>query len=253
MQVRYLTARGRLEHVVSLCMKENIPLIIGRQSSGEACIVNLADLPNLFVSYSNDQQLPGLFSSLIKTLPISHPAMQFAVSLGSRLAVLLQPLAKEETLLLQFTHAAYDPAKIKTIEEFIGALMLEFKRRKTIAKNSKSIPARYPSLVVFMDDIFEIILSPQKKIPLSFIELLITGATVNMYFIMGSAGIYRNILNQLINVTPALQQKLKKSVQAYTINQPLGAELVMNPDGLLFYREREEKIHRRLYPVGEEI
>ena len=230
-------------------MKENISLTIGRQSSGEECIVNLTDLPNLFISYSNEVQLPEIFSLLIKTISTSYPAMQFALSFGSRLTTLLQPLVEKETLLLQFTHVDYDPAKINTMEEFIGAIMLEFKRRKILVKNSKRSTSSYLSLVVFIDDIFEVIMSPQKKSSLSFIELLITGSIVNIYFILGSAGIYRNILNQLINVTPALQLKLKKYVQAYNINQPMGAELVMNPDGLLFYRERNEKIYRRLYPV----
>ena len=230
-------------------MKENISLTIGRQSSGEECIVNLSDLPNLFISYSNDVQLPEIFSSLIKTISTSHPDLQFALSFGSRLTTLLQPLVRNETLLLQFTHVDYDPAKINTMEEFIGAIMLEFKRRNILVKNSKRTTVSYPSLVVFIDDIFGVIMSPKKKTSLSFIELLITGSIVNIYFILGSAGIYRNILNQLINVTPALQLKLKKSMQAYNINQPMGAELVMNPDGLLFYRERNEKIYRRLYPV----
>ena len=234
----------------SLFMKENTALTIGRQSSGEEVIVNLADLPNLFISYSNEVQLPEIFSSLIKTICLSHSTTQFALSFGSKLARLLHPLLPKEMLLLHFTHGIYDAAKINSMEEFIGALMLEFKRRKILVKNSKRTTASYPGLVVFIDDIFEVIMSPQKKTSLSFIELLITGSIVKIYFIMGSAGIYRNILNQLINVTPALQHKLKKSIQAYSVNQPLGAELVMNPDGLLFFRERDEKIHRRLYPVG---
>ncbi len=229
-------------------MKENIPLIIGKQSSGEVCMVNLADLPNLFISHSSEGQLPGIFSALIQNISLIQPAAQLAVSLGSRLAEDLGSLVQEKTLLTVFTHSLYDPTKINSMEEFIMALMEEFKRRKILLKNSKKSPAGYPGLVVFMDDIFEVIMSPHKKIVLAFIEMLITGAAVNTYFILGSAGIYRNILNQLINVNPALQQKLKRSVQAYSINHPLGAELVMNPDGLLFFREREEKIHRRLYP-----
>jgi hypothetical protein len=228
-------------------MKENIPLIIGRESSGEECIVNLADLPNLFISYSNEVQLPEMFRTFITNISLTASSMQFAFSLSNRMAKQIRPLASNK-ILLEFTHADYDPAIFNSIDEFIGALMLEFKHRKVLSKNSKKSITRQTGLLVFIEDIFEIIMSPHKKTSLSFIELLITGPTVNIYFIMGSAGIYRNLLNQLINVTPSLQEKLKKSVQAYSINQPLGAELVMNPDGLLFFREREEKIHRRLYP-----
>lgn len=103
-------------------------------------------------------------------------------------------------------------------------------------------------MLVFIDDIFEVIMLTRKRTALSFIELLISAANVYMYFIMGSSGIYRNLLEQLINVTPSLEKKLNKTLQAQTIAQPLGAEMVMNPDGLIFFREKMEKLHRRLYP-----
>ncbi len=229
-------------------MKQYIPLILGRQSSGEICTVNLASLPNLFISHSNEGQLPGMFSALINGAYTNDATTQFAISLGSRMAAIVEPCLPKENILLAFTHAGDASSTIHSIDEFVVALTQEFKRRKGGLKNAKVAVAVAP-LLVLMNDIFEVIMSPHKKTPLSFIELLITGAAVNMYFIMGSAGIYRNILNQVINVNPSLQQKLKKSVQAFGINQPLGAELVMNPDGLLFFREREEKVHRRLYPA----
>jgi hypothetical protein len=74
-----------------------------------------------------------------------------------------------------------------------------------------------------------------------------------MHFVMGASRIYRSLLQQVIQLNPLLQQKLKRAMQSYSIDQPLGAELVMNPDGLFFFREGEEKIYKRLYPASEAI
>lgn len=230
-------------------MKDHIPLVIGRQSSGEDHIVNLAELPHLFISYSLDVQLPDIFSSFITYILQDKKPVQFSVSLSSRMATLVEPLVPEDDLLIKFTHKDYEAGKINTIDEYIKVLMLEMKTRKQLSGKIASVAGRHLPLLVFMDDIFEVIMSSQKKTILSFIEMLITGAQQQIYFIMGSSGIYRNLLNQIIIVNPSLQKKLTKNIQPYSVNQPLGAELVMNPDGLLFFREREEKIHTRLYPI----
>ncbi|HSN61742.1 MAG TPA: hypothetical protein VLR49_12455 [Ferruginibacter sp.] len=233
-------------------MKDHIPLVIGRQSSGEDHIVNLAALPHLFISYSHDVQLPDIFSSFIKSVLQDKKPVQFSLSLSSRLAIQVEPLVPEDDLLIKFTHKDYEAGKINTIDEYIKVLMLELKTRKLLSNKFTASAGSHLPLLVFIDDIFEIIMS-QKKTSLSFIEMLITGAQQQIYFIMGSSGIYRNLLNQIIIVNPSLQKKLIKNIKPYSVNQPLGAELVMNPDGLLFFREREEKIHMRLYPINSNI
>jgi len=229
-------------------MKLKIPLVIGRQSSGEAYIVNLAQLPNLFISYSNDAQLPDIFLQFIHQLMQHETTIQLSLSLSSRLAEQVKPPVKNESLFIHFSHADYEEGQINSIDAFIAVLMEEMKTRKTIFKKSTASGYLLPAMLVFIDNIFEVIMASQRKTAFSFIELLMTAAPVNMFFIMGSSGIYRNLLEQLMMVTPALKKKMKKSVLSQQIVQPLGAELVMNPDGLLFFRERNEKIHRRLYP-----
>ena len=229
-------------------MEEKIPLVIGRQSTGEETIIDLRELPNLFISYSNDDQLPLLYTSFIQQILLLDIPVAFSFSLSSRLAEHIQPLVADKSILIQFMHATHEAGKINTIVEFVEALSLEGKRRKALSKMHSPTSKPTP-LVVFIDDIFEVLMLPHKKTPLLFIELLITGAMQHIYFILGSTGIYRNLLNQIIHVNPSLQRKLKKPVQVLSYNQPLGAELVMNPDGLLFYRERDEKIHKRLYPM----
>lgn len=226
---------------------ENIPLVIGKQSSGEEFIIDLDRLPHLFISHSNDKQLQNIFIQLIGNIVYSEIEVQLSLSLSSRMALLIKPLVPMESIFMEFSHTDFEDGEINSIDEFLRSLIIEKKNRATLIKKSKIPKAMFPAMIILIDNIFEVIMAQQKKTALSFIELLITAAPVKMFFIMGSSGIYRPLLDQLINVSPALKKKLKKSFQAQLITQPLGAELVINPDGLLFYRERNEKIYTRLY------
>lgn len=226
---------------------ENIPLVIGKQSSGEEFIIDLERLPHLFISHSNDKQLQNIFIQLIGNIVQNEIELHLSLSLSRRMTLLIKPLVPIESLFMEFNHNDFEDGKINSIDEFVSSLIIEKKNRATLIKKSKIPMAMFPAIIIFIDNIFEIIMAQQKKTALSFIELLLTGAPVKMYFIMGSSGIYRPLLDQLINVSPVLKKKLKKSFQDQLITQPLGAELVINPDGLLFFRERNEKIYTRLY------
>lgn len=193
-------------------------------------------------------QLPGIFISFIDQLCLGDSSILLALSLSIRMVEQIKPRVPEELLFMEFLHTEYDEGKINSIDEFINALMQEMKNRKAFYKRPAGKLA-LPLMLVFIDDIFEVIMSPHKKTALTFIELLMVAGAGDMYFIMGSSGIYRNLLDQLINVTPSLKKKLSKSLQEQNIGQPLGAELVMNSDELIFFRERNEKVYGRLYPL----
>ena len=102
-------------------------------------------------------------------------------------------------------------------------------------------------MIVIIDDIFEVIMSPHRKTALAFIELLLEGPLHIMYFIAGSSGIYKNLLNQLINVSPAVKKRFQKANHTGNINEPLAAQLIINADGMVFFKERGEAEFVRLY------
>ena len=91
--------------------------------------------------------------------------------------------------------------------------------------------------------------SANKKTALEFIELLGFGGEHSIHIIAASSGIYKPLLNQLIRLNPALIAKLGKANQLADFDKPLAAELVMNPDGLIFFKERNEQVFTRLFPA----
>lgn len=223
-----------------------LPLTIGRDSSGKDHTIDLCSLPNLVISYNEDEQLSETFVRLIKNAR-STPSVQLAISIGSKLAESLDPVIHNNQVLINFQHSQSTGAEIKSIDQFVDALVIQLKTRKKMQKTSPHTII-YP-LVVFIDNIFEVVMSNRRKTALLFVELLVSGARQSIYFVAGSTGMYKNILDQIIHLNPKLKAKLEKSSPGIKINEPLAAEMIINPDGLIFFKQRGEKVYLRLYPV----
>lgn len=224
-----------------------VPLTIGRNSSAEKYFIDLADLPNLFISYHEEEQLTSIFKSLITDLLKIEPPVQLAISFGRKLAKNLEPLIYDTKIRLMFTHSDPEDNKINTIDEFISSLQLQLKDRRRLKAKTKN-KNQNPYLLVFIDNIFEVIMSSRKKTGMAFIEVLMNGPSESIHCIAGASGIYKNLISQLIHISPALKRKLNGSNQTLKIDEPLAAELIINPDGLIFFRNRNENMFIRLFP-----
>lgn len=225
-----------------------LPVIIGRNSSGECYSIDLSILPNLFISYHEEIQLINMFSHLIHNLMNQKIQIDLAVSLGTRMSETLLPFIGAKEIHTKFLHLENEEHKTNTIDEFISSLLIEHKKRRNTKKYKLHSNLSHSFLIVFIDDIFDVIKSTHKKTGLGFIELLVKGPKEAIHFICGSSGIYKNLLDQLINVSLALNRKLQKSKQIKTITEPLAAELIINPDDLIFFKNRDEKDFVRLFP-----
>jgi hypothetical protein len=94
-------------------------------------------------------------------------------------------------------------------------------------------------LFLFIDDIWDIIVSKPKKLALNFMMILLYGQYVGVHVVFASAISYRNLLQQLVGIYPILTIELKKK---YGIPEPvkisdLGQELFFTPDGLVYYKK----------------
>ena len=106
-------------------------------------------------------------------------------------------------------------------------------------------------LIVIIDELFSLILSQKKQTGIYFLQLIILGKQVGIHFIAASASTYRNLLLQLMNMHPDIEKQLSK--KQYTKNtiiiKPLGAELVLTPDDLVFYKSISMQVHERYFRV----
>ncbi len=216
-------------------------------STGEVFSVNLCEFPHIFFSHSSEDQLTNILNSFIKQVLKNDLPVLLSLSLGSSSAKQIDVMLPIDSLFMKFTHTDDDNAVIRNIDQFMITLITEMKKRKGLLKKRSVLPA-YNAMVVFIDDIFEVLRSSNRKTTSGFIKLLLQGANYGMYFIMGSSGIYRNLLQQLINASPVSKKISGKISGMHNNIQPLGAELVVNPDGLIFFRKGGENVYVRLYP-----
>lgn len=164
-----------------------LPLIIGNNSAGENYIIDLELLPHLFISYHEEQQLTSIFMQWAGDFIGSGQAAQLAISLGSKLAEMMLPLLDETKIILQFTHSQIGNSNVHSIDEFVSALITQLKTRKTLKRDKRKESA----IIIFIDDIFQIIRSANKKTAFSFIDLLLNGPEQSIHIIAGASGIYK--------------------------------------------------------------
>ena len=220
-----------------------VHLVIGVNSSGIENKVVLTALPHLFISYSYNTQLLEIFYDLIGQAQIFTIKCKFSFCLGSRISEKIKPLINSENTYSYFFHGEQKEEGINSVEAFIVNLSLEIKKRKKTLKEEKTTKS-FEILIVFIDDFFEIIISPNKKQAMLFIQLLIEAASLKVHFIIASSRIYKPLLAQLIRTSnyPII------SFQANTNHLSLGAELVINPDGMLFFKKISDNQYLSLYP-----
>lgn len=221
----------------------SVSLAIGINSSGLENKVSLTELPHLFISYSYNAQLLEIFYDLIAQTQIFTLECKFSFCLGSKISKKIKPLINPENTYSYFFHGDEEEGEINSAETFIEHLSQEIKRRKKILKGEKS-KELLEILIVFIDDFFEIIISPKKKKAALFIQLLIESASLNVHFIIASSRIYKPLLAQLIRIS----NYPITAVQANTNHLSLGAELVINPDGMLFFKAISDNQYLSLYP-----
>ena len=224
-----------------------LPLAIGRNSSGLPYFIDLSSLPHLFISYNEEDQLIKIFKELIQEITSVRNPPKMALCVSQRISAKLLPFVSA-SFQIEFIHSDPPGNTITSIDYFIGAVLVELKTRKRRMGTLKKAKLSEPALIVFIDDIFEVVMA-NKKTALSFIELLVDGPDHSIHFITGSSGMYKNLLDQLITMSPAVKKKMAVSKQRRNINEPLAAQLIINSDWMVFFKDRFQNDFIRLYPT----
>ncbi len=207
----------------------NIPL--GNKSNGEVLVVDLVFLSNLFLSYFSNKQFLKFYSQIIN----SYNGVNYLLICKSENVFNNKGFTNIETYI-------YDnPANgsITNRKELLKGINRSLVR---LRKQGKKMSI---TQLIVIDDIF-ILASKLDQIGMrQFKNLLNYGSTAGIYFIIGSVLPYRNLLKQLM-VDQSTESKIKNNP-----TNELGAEIIFNPDGLIFYREKNIFEYKSLYPIIE--
>lgn len=227
-------------------------LSIGSNSLNQPIVVDICSLPHFFVAYSYEAQLQHFLQHSITAINTGHTN-------GNALAIAIA-LSNSNVEVLQHIHCPVMQQLIPSIttditqnsmhkDAFIAQLFQELKNRLKQQKQTKNAAASLPIIIIIIDELFSVILSQKKQTGMYFLQLLILGKQVGMHFIAASASTYRNLLLQLMHMHPEIEKQLsqKQFIKRTTIVKPLGAELVLTPDDLVFFKAIDMPVHERYF------
>lgn len=231
----------------------DIKLNIGKKSNGEDVSILLNEEPNLFVTYSNQQQLYETFSSFVNVFANEPQQIKIAYAFSVKTENHVIRGVEADIFKQRFIRNEYREGFNQSKNDFWKKLLQEFRKRlKQLKRMEAGLEWQQPVLVVMIDDIFEMILSQHKKTGLAFLELAVYGSRVGIYFVVAAYGSYRNLLIQLIQLNPVIEKKLRENIHtsSLTMINPLGSELILSGEGLTFYKEKNTFQLMKLYAMN---
>lgn len=222
-------------------------LTIGIDSNGNSFTIDLLEQPNLFLSYTNEHQLYQSFNLILSQIIQSNASTDIllAYALSEKSIKRVFKSVSENLYFIRYNRSGNDEKHVDSKTMFWKVLLKEFNRR--VKLQSKNNFATTNKLIVFIDDIFDLILNQSKKNGIDFLQIAVYGQSVGIHFITASTGIYRNLLIQLIQINPAIEKRITKENTLTRISNPLGSEIILNGDGLIFYKEKHSAEMQRLY------
>lgn len=196
---------------------------IGRNSNSELIEESMDLMPHLFISYSNADQ----WNAWTAALRIPDHGLVYTLGRSGIAAQRIHGFGMEP-------EAPYDP--VPGAREFFRELMKELGRR--LKRTGKpELP-----VLVLMSDVMKLFGPGGGRQAQAFLKLLLAGPSVNIRVVAASNFSYRTLMNQLLSLQVKMNPQLRDFLQQYRLQvvPPLGWELIINPENLIYVRKPGE-------------
>ncbi len=229
-----------------------LPVKIGTTSAALDYSIDLVALPNLFVTYCDECQIQQLSGSFLKELSRDQGTSTVQFAIGETRSSGWIPSSPEIRYAFRSGNEFGNP--VNTRDGFMQSLSREMHKRKAMRKKlgAEAFDKTCPYLVVFLHDVFELVLSSKKMVGLTFLQLLLWGKSLKVHTVAASCSTYRNLLLQFMHLNPIVKAKFKKVLgeKSLYIPESLGSELILTSDNFPFFRASPDLDYQRLYPAA---
>jgi hypothetical protein len=222
-----------------------LKLSIGRLSNGEIVYLDLIQSRNIFLSYFKPEQLEAFLRNIAEYSGNSGNKMLYIATDSRYKGYFLDNGVNLNVCQTYFFDKPFR-STIKNKTEFINTIHKEYTSRNR-GKNKKDKPK---TIIVIIDNIWNIIQNISKSSGSKLIDLLSNSYVVEIHFIIASSTSYYNLFNQIIQPSHRQNEKLegKKIIQENEIRN-LGAEIIYNSDELIFLKYHNSLELNRLYKL----
>ena len=223
---------------------KNILLPIGRQSNGELFFLDILKTPNIFISYSELFQLDNHIRQLTE-LERKGDSLMFYLAVNSKYRSEFKNILEDNKQTPTYFFDKPFRSKFNKKPAFINAVFKEFSRRE----HSKKSKNGYSTILIIIDDVWNLIVNQSKSTGLKFLDLLLNAHQTGIHFIIASPTTYRNLLQQIIEPDINQQKRMKRDGINFPSNgiESLGAEIIYTTENLVFYKEQNSMNLQRLY------
>jgi len=225
-----------------------LPFAIGLNSSNEPQYIDLAQVPLLMVSYSFANELQRYFSQLSDSY--------FLITNSRHLPTNPNGWA-------YFLTDEPESGTHTTRAKLLNAVLREMQFRQRIMKQKRITnfekyhtlnlwnTVKLPYKLLLIDDIWNLVKAKPASLSIQLFRIILNGPAVGIHTIIGSNISYRNLLQHLIELNPAIRKMLQEK---YGIPEPtqissIAQELILTPDHLVFYKKSSMGDLEKFYPL----
>ncbi|MDO8997440.1 MAG: hypothetical protein Q7U77_12500 [Sediminibacterium sp.] len=233
-----------------------IPFAIGLNSSNEPQYIDLAQVPLLMVSYTDSKELQRYFSQITGGITAAELAGNFLIA-NSR------HLPSNPNGWSYFLTDEPESGTHNTRAKLLNAVLREMQLRQRIMKQKRITnfekyhalnlwnTVKLPYKLLLIDDIWNLVKAKPVSLSIQLFRIILNGPAVGVHTIIGSNISYRNLLQHLIELNPAIRKMLQEK---YGIPEPtqissIAQELILTPDHLVFYKKSSLMDLEKFYPL----
>lgn len=219
----------------------DLKLPIGRNSNGDIVVLDVFQSQNIFISYSEAEQL----DNVIKFFILNENQLKLYLAVNSRYTSYFKDRARfKEDHGFYFFDNPYR-SSIKSKKSFINTIYQDYKKRTNTTSKI------FPKMIVMVDNIWNLIQSISKSTGTKFLDLLFNAHQHGIHFVMASPTSYHNLFYQIVQPGPVHQKMMLNA----GINIPysgvskVGAEIIYNTEDFVFLKPYNSMDMNRLYKL----
>ncbi len=233
-----------------------IPFNIGKNSNGQQQTIDLAKTSLLMISYSEEASLFNAFTQI--------DAAQYSFKDFNYIISSLKNSAEWNNL--NIPHIVFwkdepENGSVHTRDQLLKIVGKEIARREKILRKAKCTNFNAYFLMndlqqeklsyrfLLIDDVWDVVRTKPKSMGLMLIRIMLYGPAVGLHTVFASGISYRNLLQNLVNINPAVQKELqaKYGVPEPTQINTMGQELIYTPDRLIYFKKDSRSDLLKLY------
>lgn len=226
--------------------------------------IDLAHVPLLMVSYSDSKELQQYFSQITFSEPAGlSGGITAAEHAGNFLIGNSRHLPSNPNGWSYFLTDEPESGTHTTRAKLLNAVLREMQFRQRIMKQKRiSVFEKYHALnlwntvklpyqFLLIDDIWNLVKAKPTSLSIQLFRIILNGPAVGIHTMIGSNISYRNLLQHLIELNPAIRKMLQEK---YGIPEPtqissIAQELILSPDNLVFYKKSSLMDLEKFYPL----